>query len=605
MRKLHSITVQLPILSLVVLLLGSSSFADDKAAITGELKKWHRVTLTFDGPQASEDATPNPFLDYRLNVIFANGEDCYIVPGYYAADGDAGETGATGGNKWRVHFMPNKSGKWTYIVSFRLGSEIAISPERGAGSAGPLDGLTGKIDIADTDKTGCDFRGKGMLRYVGERYLQFAEKGEYFLKGGADSPENFLAYFEFDGTFDTGGRKKEGYPEHEFIHHYMPHRDDWWPGDPTWKDGKGKNIIGALNYLASKGMNSVYFVTYNVDGGDGKDVWPWVRPDEKLRFDCSKLDQWEIVFSHMDKLGLMLHVVTQEQENDQGLDGGGLGIQRKLYYRELIARFGHHLGLVWNLGEENTNTDVQRKSFASFFKNNDPYKHPVVVHTFPRKYDEVYNPLLGYADFDGPSLQMNRTGSMTHSETLKWVERSALHGQKWIVCLDEFGEGNHGVMPDANDPSHDLPRKNCLWANLMAGGAGCEWYFCSKYPHNDQTCEDWRSRDYMWDLTRYALEFFHNYLPFYQMSPDDSLVSKGWCLAKTGQVYAVYLPEGGTTNLNLVAGSYTVQWYNPRAGGELQKGSVTNVTGPGTVSLGKALNDTNKDWVIFVKNVAP
>ncbi|MEE9369955.1 MAG: DUF5060 domain-containing protein [Sedimentisphaerales bacterium] len=605
MRKLHSITVQLPILSLAVLLLGSSSFADDKAAITGELKKWHRVTLTFDGPQASEDAAPSPFLDYRLNVILANGEDCYIVPGYYAADGDAGETGATGGNKWRVHFVPNKSGEWTYVVSFRVGPEIAINPEPGANSAGPLDGLTGKIDIADTDKTGRDFRGKGMLRYVGDRYLQFAEKGEYFLKGGADSPENFLAYFEFDGTFDTGGRKKEGYPEHEFIHHYTLHRDDWLPGDPTWKDGKGKNIIGALNYLASKGMNSVYFVTYNVDGGDGKDVWPWVRPDEKLRFDCSKLDQWEIVFSHMDKLGLMLHVVTQEQENDQGLDGGGLGIQRKLYYRELIARFGHHLGLVWNLGEENTNTDVQRKSFASFFKNNDPYKHPVVVHTFPRKYDEVYNPLLGYADFDGPSLQMNRTGSMTHSETLKWVERSALHGQKWIVCLDEFGEGNHGVMPDANDPSHDLPRKNCLWANLMAGGAGCEWYFCSKYPHNDQTCEDWRSRDYMWDLTRYALEFFHNYLPFHQMVPDDSLVSAGWCLAKTGQVYAVYLPEGGTTNLNLVAGSYTVQWYNPRAGGELQKGSVTNVTGPGTVSLGKAPKDNNKDWVIFVKNVTP
>ena len=89
------------------------------------------------------------------------------------------------------------------------------------------------------------------------------------------------------------------------------------------------------------------------------------------------------------------------------------------------------------------------------------------------------------------------------------------------------------------------------------------------------------------------------------MSPDDSLVSKGWCLAKTGQVYAVYLPEGGTTNLNLVAGSYTVQWYNPRAGGELQKGSVTNVTGPGTVSLGKAPKDNNKDWVILVKNEVP
>ena len=31
-----------------------------------------------------------------------------------------------------------------------------------------------------------------------------------------------------------------------------------------------------------------------------------------------------------------------------------LGPERKLYCRELIARFGHNLALNWNLGEENT-----------------------------------------------------------------------------------------------------------------------------------------------------------------------------------------------------------------------------------------------------------
>ena len=584
-------------------MLGPGALAKGKVKITGELKAWHKVTLTFDGPQTNEDATPNPFLDYRLNVFFTKGDKCYIVPGYYAADGNAGQSSATDGNKWRVHFAPDCSGRWTYIVSFRAAPNIAISTEPGAGSPVSFDGLTGTIDVAVTDKRGRDFRGKGMLKYVGERYLQFAETGEYFIKAGADSPENFLAYFEFDGTYDTGGLKREGEAKGEkFLHRYGPHEKDWRPGDPVWKDGKGKNIIGALNYLASKGMNSVYFVTYNVDGGDGKDVWPWIRPDEKLRFDCSKLDQWEIVFSHMDKLGLMLHVVTQEQENDQGLDGGGLGIQRKLYYRELIARFGHHPGLVWNLGEENTNTDSQRKAFASFFKSNDPYRHPVVVHTFPKKYDEVYNPLLGYTDFDGASLQMNRTGSRTHLETIKWVERSALHRRRWFVCLDEFGEGSNGVKPDADDPEHDEPRKNCLWGNLMASGAGCEWYFGYKFPHNDLNCEDWRSRDRMWDLTRYALEFFHNYLPFNQMSPDDSLVSAGWCLAKPGEIYAVYLPDGGTTNLNLAVGSYTVQWYNPRTGSKLQKGSVTKVTGPGMVSLGNPPAEGGKDWAILCKN---
>ena len=53
-------------------------------------------------------------------------------------------------------------------------------------------------------------------------------------------------------------------------------------------------------------MNSVYFMAMNVEG-DGKDVWPWTSDAERYRFDCSKLAQWEIVFSHMDRCGIMLH----------------------------------------------------------------------------------------------------------------------------------------------------------------------------------------------------------------------------------------------------------------------------------------------------------
>ena len=75
------------------------------------------------------------------------------------------------------------------------------------------------------------------------------------------------------------------------------------------------------------------------------------------RFDVSKMAQWERVFEYGDQMGMYLHFKTQETENDQRMDGGALGRERKLYYRELIARFGHHLALNWNLGEENTNTD--------------------------------------------------------------------------------------------------------------------------------------------------------------------------------------------------------------------------------------------------------
>ena len=71
--------------------------------VSGELKKWHTVSLTFDGPECSETDEYNPFFNYRLNVTFNHRESgkSYKVPGYFAADGNAGMTSATSGNKWR------------------------------------------------------------------------------------------------------------------------------------------------------------------------------------------------------------------------------------------------------------------------------------------------------------------------------------------------------------------------------------------------------------------------------------------------------------------------------------------------------------------------
>ncbi len=565
--------------------------------ISGELKKWHRVTLTFEGPETSEAADLNPFRDYRLNVTFVNGQSRRVVPGFFAADGQAGQSSAEAGHCWRVRFAPEREGEWSYKVSFRKGADVAVNLEPEAGSPVACDGLAGKFTVGPTDKTGRDLRGKGLLRYVGGHYLHFAENGEYYVKGGADSPENLLGYADFDGTHDTG-------PAPHFLHSYQPHVSDWQPGDPVWQGSKGKGLIGALNYLSAKGMNSVYFMTYNIDGGDGKDTWPWISEKSRDRFDTSKLDQWELVFAHMDRMGLLMQVVTQETENDQGLNGGELGVERKMYYRELVARFAHHLAVVWNLGEENSNTDAQRKAFAAYIRALDPYRHPIVVHTFPGQYEKVYAPLLGFEALEGASLQMGDM-TKTHAETLKWVTRSTGSERPWVVCLDEIGPAKIGVKPDAEDPAHDAVREEALWGNLMAGGGGCEWYFGYEYPNNDLTCEDWRSREAMWNQTRYALEFFYYNLPAPEMAPHDELIAAtgGYCLAKPGEVYAIYLPRGGSTPLNLgeSAASYNVSWFNPRAGGRPQPGTVATVKGPGRVALGDAPGEPGRDWAVLVQ----
>jgi hypothetical protein len=160
-----------------------------------------------------------------------------------------------------------------------------------------------------------------------------------------------------------------------------------------------------------------------------------------------------------------------------------------------------------------------------------------------------------------------------------------------------------GVMPDADDPDHDTIRTEALWGNLMAGGAGAEWYFGYKYDHADLKCEDFRSRDIMWDQTRYALDFFQKFLPFHQMNSHNELVSGSYCLAKPGDTYAVYIPSGGNAIIDLSAAKdqFRLSWYDPRNGGELQQGDLALIKGGSKVSTGSAPDHQDKDWVVLLK----
>ncbi len=609
MKYRHSL-----ILFIALRILSISVYGDYQ--VEGELKKWHRVTLTFEGPASSEGAAVNPFYDYRLNVTFKNGEREMTVPGFYAADGNAAETGADSGNKWRVNFSPDKAGQWSFETSFRTGPGIAVSDDANAGRAVAFDGSSGTLEIGDTDKGIPDFRGEGRLDYVGDRYLRFQETGKVFLKAGPDSPENFLAFKDFDATFSHN-------PKKQFLKDWDPHVRDWQAGDPTWRGGKGKGIIGAVNYLSSKGMNVIYFLTQNIIG-DGQDVWPYTDYDERFRFDCSKLDQWEIVFEHMTRKGVALNVVTQERENDQLHDGGDLGPERKIYYRELIARFAHNPAVFWNLGEENTNTVEQVKAFCDYFATHDPYNHPKSLHTIPYAWDTLYGPMLGHPTFEVLSVQTRDDYSVIYPQTVKWIERSRAHGREWPVFIDEPGIAWQGLEPDDQQPNNQgVMRKFALYPNLMAGGSGVEWYFGYDRPHSDLTCQDWRTRDQFWDIARYSIEVMGQ-LPLAEMHPRNELLNlnagDAYCLAAEGDTYAIYFKEWRdfTIDLREHPGIYTVRWFNPRtgegplSGSELRKryprrrvASIDEiVVDRDDVSrIGPAPYDHHDDWLVVLNRI--
>jgi hypothetical protein len=148
-------------------------------------------------------------------------------------------------------------------------------------------------------------------------------------------------------------------------------------------------------------------------------------------------------------------------------------------------------------------------------------------------------------------------------------------------------------------------RKFTLWGNLMAGGAGVEYYFGYQLPENDLVCEDFRSREKSWDYCRIALDFFReNKIPLAAMKNANALVGNStddnsrYCFAQPGELYLVYLPSGGTTHLDLggVTGSFRVQWFNPREGGQLKPAGVT-ISGGSTATL--TAPDDN-DWLAVI-----
>lgn len=579
------------------------------AAVEGTPKVWHPMALNFLGPTANEaDDAPNPFLDYRLQVRFTSPDGRHFeVPGFFDGDGQGGGRGTC----WRVRFTPDQAGRWNYTASFRSGPRIAVELA-GAGTPVAFDGETGSFNVVERDPASPGFLRWGRLSYNGGHYLKFQD-GPHWLKGGTDEPENLLAYKGFDDTR----------PSHDFA----VHEEDWRPGDPDWGDGKGKAIIGALNYLASRHVNSIYFLTMNI-GGDGKDVWPWIgTPDRKgaasndnLHYDVSKLRQWDLVFAHAQRKGIALHVVFNEAEaaNKRELDDGALGVERKLYYREMIARFGYHPALQWNLCEEYNigGLDLgadQVREFAKYVRAVDPFDHPLTVHSAGDPVKALAF-TFGDPDFDLTSVQINQRRIDLVAEALRTATEQA--GRPLPIMMDEFtvDKGNNA----SHDPRDDaeLQRKQKLWPTYLSGGSiefileGLLKLDSFKTP----------AREALWTYVWHAREFLEE-LPFWEMKPADALsrggatidvgVGKGkttplgpQVLAQPGKVYAVYLPKANPTGDLDLSGStqaYTKRWYNPRTG--IFEGAPTRVSGGGWVPLGAPPQDPDEDWVVLLQAI--
>src|SRR5688572_6519575 len=98
---------QILLVGLLLTLLATGAVAQTK------IEKWDLFELTLNGPSAG-----NPFMGTTLTGRFTNGDKVYEQEGYYDGKGI-----------YKIRFMPDKEGVWTYITS---SNKTELSNQKGS-----------------------------------------------------------------------------------------------------------------------------------------------------------------------------------------------------------------------------------------------------------------------------------------------------------------------------------------------------------------------------------------------------------------------------------------------------------------------------------------
>jgi hypothetical protein len=460
--------------------------------------KWSRIELSFTGPESKARGEPNPFA-VQLDIVFSgpNGKQ-YRIPGFYDGDGKGGANG----NVWKVRFSADETGGWRYATE---------------STDHLLNGWMGNIEVTEVANGTQGFWKWGRLEYIGTpqnqiRYLKFRD-GPYWMKAGCDDPENFLGNYS---NFDTTAKR-----------------------------------TASVDYLAEQGINSLYIMTHNIDGDDN-DVWPWLGASSEeakefgganARFDIAKLEEWRILFEHMQTQGVVPYIILED-------DSAWKEYDHDRYHREIIARFGYLPGLVFNLGEEHNENYPLSEGLvmARRFKELNPYGHSLGIHNIARAEDSYV---------DSPFLDMTavQTGQPGRASAVKFAVEHNQIAVDWIARCRERGQRVLVVNFDEGRPELD----RLAWWSAYIGGGVWEAHTLPPYV---QPLSTW---EITWEQLAGTRAFMESF-PFHEMFPRNDLVKSGnaFCLAKTGEAYALYLPEGGSCSVELDPNiGYTVSWWNP------------------------------------------
>ena len=530
--------------------------------------------------RVSSPHAPNPFTDASLKGVFstADGSKHWQVDGFCDSDD---------GSVFRIRFMPPAAGDYTYSVEYQQGWSHRTS----SGSFHVTDGhRRGPIRVDAQNRWHFVWEG------TGEHYF-FNGTTAYWLVGWRDDNVIRAAIERLHNLKINRMRVTIAGRTDKFFGEPVMAAESWTPRIRPWRTGKSLRLLHYFGRLGQKlhlSWGGLFDFISNSDNPE--DLY---HPGfDYSRFDISYWQKFDRALACAHDRDMIISLVLDM--NDSRTHPAAGSEDERRFIRYAIARFGAYSNITWDLGDDldHYRDDAWTHDTGTLIKQWDPYKHLATSHPIDNIHQDRASDWFDFTSFQEWSRNQ-------HAFML--AQRKQQEGLGRIIpqANEEYGYEDHypaWAIGGAGSDSADALRRTA-WEIVMAGGYQTSGETARRgtniLPDTGGGWMNGRGDNTMTMFQGYVhMVDFMTSFDWWKTEPHDELVNQGnYCLAKPGEIYAIYLPHAGKVTLQILPGSYNATWWNANTG---QKStlSTVNVASPTWTSPGApGVND----WALLLR----
>lgn len=503
----------------------------------------------------------NKFTDVTLNVRYTapSGREVQFF-GFYDGDGAGGQSG----DVWKIRFLPDELGAWSYTYSWSDGAP------GGSGS------FTAVANGA----------GRGILKaYEGNpRWFAYNGKEPVFLK-----------------SYHVGAAGFTGVPI-------------GWAANNVYSK------------LASRGYNHVMLKSLPIAWTNEKPADApaehLARPLWRDNPTTQDLEVWRRFEEHMAWLNardMGVHFFIGFDPKGESAPDAYFALQRwtglpsdeqDFYVRYVAARLAPYANVAgWNYTWE-TDGSTGEQRLMSLLAQYDPWSHLATYHDEQPASNSYNNARYSFAGIENHGYFGNSGGRAALDSASHYQAAIDAYRNKPVYMVEGNGLWRACWAKDAAN----LTAPRAAWAVTLAGGSftWADTGGCFDGPISEML--NWPAGNPVASRIDALYDVMTKDVTFHRMTPRNDLLSgcqsnfnrsgsvptaPCYALVEIGQQYIVYKENGGSFGLNLAAGTYAATWIDTRSGSR-QPANGGAVQGSGSV-VQFSTPSTSTDWVLLLK----